>query len=188
LQIEKNGYGIYKEIKSTVSGGKELENLVVTLPKKPVVNLYFYEVIVQNWSDTNQYAIPYGEIKPIENKMVKIDFSPANNDEVYQPIITDKISTTMTQIPADDYIVGGSITDSESTKLYGSFGTTYTLTESAQNMYIYFPVMYGFENIQSETERIMTTLTLSSVLNSCGIGPILDKPFEQKEMCVIKAD
>ena len=88
----------------------------------------------------------------------------------------------MTHIPAGRYVVGGSITNNDFIEAYGAFGTGYTLSEDVNNLYIYFPNYYGFENIEDEEVRLETALILTNVLINCGIGPISETEYQQTEM------
>jgi hypothetical protein len=183
LRVDADDHAYYEEMKSANNNGtNEIENIVITLPKKPVVNLYFYEVIVEDWGD--EYRVPFseGSIKPVEGKTVRIDFSSLDEEKIHSPIITDKASYTMTHIPAGNYVVAASITNNGFTEYYGAFGTGFALGEDVDSIYIYIPNYYGFNSIEDYEARLEKTYALTSVLENCGIYPIRDTEYTQTSM------
>ena len=187
LEIIKNGYGAYKEMKTSDELTGE-----VTLYKRPTVNFVPYEVSVQEWSD-GKHVIYYGEdyIRPVTDKMVYLAFYPKENpfkDRVLPiEVYLDSSGTTTDVLPAGEYMASGYLMSQDFTTMYGGFVADVVIEEDmdGKDVYVYIPVSPEFEELTNQTEIGEKMIELTNVLYECGILPVSETPYEQEEMCVV---
>ncbi|MFH1978232.1 MAG: hypothetical protein ABIJ92_02820 [Candidatus Aenigmatarchaeota archaeon] len=182
LRFDSNGYASHEEMKSTSNENQENELVgTVEMNAVPVINMKFYQVVVQNWTG-GQYAIPNGGIEEIDGDL-RLDFSPRTTSRTYSPIVATGPSATVSHLVEDNYLVAGVLTESDSTRMLGGFGDEYTLTASDKNLYIYIPIMVGIDSLDEEG-KALSAFIMSSILRQCGIGPVRNSKFIQTEGCV----
>lgn len=181
LRIYKKGYDNYDRM----IGSDSLNDLTVTLIKKPTVNLYFYQVFIQNLSSSQSYKISPDSIRPIEDSQyITMVWYNMDKKTKYQLGSNTQV-TTLFSIPAGSYMVGMNLM--EGIKNLGGFVTEYNLEEDIDGgtLYIFLPRVEGFEEIEDPSQRAEALTTLTNILIHCGIHPI-SKFLPESKMCVVR--
>lgn len=182
LEVYKNGYGLYSEMKAA-----DIEDLQVTLFKTPVINLYFHEVIVQNLSMNKQYMIRSDGIDWINARHPEIVYMNMFSYTIVQSnqlIFKNKMGR-LSYMPPDDYVIGANMISD--TTLVGAFILNYTITENmdGRDLHIYLPYIPEIANVESDEELGAVMVELTSLLKKCGLGPIRDTPVENFGGCIV---
>ncbi|UCD07866.1 MAG: carboxypeptidase regulatory-like domain-containing protein [Candidatus Aenigmatarchaeota archaeon] len=184
LEVYKQGFGSYKEMKSS----DDIEGLSITLSKTPAVNLHFYEVEVQNITLTKRYKISSGAISYINTRhpdeFVNLNFYSYVRNQFYQRFFNNKIGR-ITAIPADVYYVSGTlISDAEAV---GGVMVEYILEEEldGKDLYVYLPYIVEFGQIEEEVEFMTGVQDMTRLLEACGLGPIRDTPVQNFGGCSV---
>jgi len=189
LEIYKHGYGTYDQIRAS----SDLDGTTIQLVRIPVKQVHLYEVNVRNETTLDQYRINVNEVGPIgtdyngyyyhgdEIANLKFYTSPVD----YYTAIFDSISGQLSYVPAGSYSVAGSLVNSDYTTNYGTFFTSFEMSEDDGDLYVYLPYTLGFNNIEGTEAQLFAIGELSSLLSKCGLGPVSETPVHESfEGCI----
>jgi hypothetical protein len=178
LQIFKLGYSFPARMESSDS----IRSLTVSLVKTPVIRVHFYEAVVQNLSLIGKYQINKDDIRPIaDNQNIYMTLYGVAEDKLYERGFNTKAST-LSNMPAGTYLIAATLYAKElqldgstSLKELGAIILNYDITESldGKDLYVYMPSSIGYKQMTDETQKGEATIMLTSLLDKCGLGPML---------------
>ena len=189
LNVYKRGFDIYDEMHS--SDG--LVDASVTLTKTPIINLHFYEVVIDEVEAISEYRIKEGAISPIDNGLrdgavMMTVFEPASY-ELHEFLFTENTGR-LVGVPAGTQAFDMALYESIETptsSVNGLMGSTYDVRENldGKDLYIYIPYYPGIADSGTDTEIATEAAKLSNLLRKCGIGPITDTEVDEDTTCTM---
>ncbi len=179
LHVFKANYGTYQQ----AFDESDIRDITVTLPGIPQLSVYFYEVPIENQSDSSgeKYFIYDRTITTVGNdRVARLVLTNSADFEMYEVVSEDDIAV-LNYAPAGNYGLSSGLFSSDIATMYGGAVTSYEITEdmNGKALYVYIPTLVGFENIDNDDDIVGATDTLSTVLRNLGIGPISSTPFVQ---------
>jgi hypothetical protein len=196
LTVNRAGYSYV-----TVPSSLDKLNTTVTLPRKPLANMYFHLVNVQNLSGT--YFIGPDDIKWLGDReemgekqgdvvqmvFFNLDGVRCDNDVCLR--IYKAKSGQLKNVPAGSYAISAALTSGNFITTYGSVATdSYTIKEDygmAEGLHVYVPYNpVDFANANDNIVFMDKTAVYTNVLNSCGIPVVSDRPVEDFKGCSVK--
>jgi hypothetical protein len=184
LEVYKEGFGTYKVMESSDT----IDGIPVSLVKTPVVNLHFYQVIIQNLTLSKMYDVAKSDVKVIgEDQNVFMNFFDIANDEIYQRGFKAR-GGQIRMMPTGDYVVGGTLFSGASE--LGAFLQDFTLSEDfeGKDLYIYLPNDMDYGSILDTADKTGAMVTLTNVLRKCGLGPISTSEIKNFNGCSVGYD
>ncbi len=179
-----------------MASSDNISGLAITVVKTPNVKLHFYEVAVQNLSLTSEYRINKADVKPIgENRNVYMNFYSVASSKLYERGFSTRASQ-ISDMPAGLYVIGGVLYSKESDAQgisslseLGGIMLDYTLSESmdGKDLYVYLPSTIEYRQLATDGQKSYSMMLLSSLLNKCGLGPLLAEEASFNG-CTVKYD
>ncbi len=179
LHVFKAGYGTYNQAKDESA----LRDITVTLPGMPQLNVYFYEVPIENQSDASgeKYFVYDRTITSVgSDRVARLTLINSADLERYDMISEDDIEV-LDHVPAGEYGFSSGLFSSDVSTIYGGVTGTYEITEAMDGkaLYVYIPTISGFGDIDNDDGRVDASSTLMDVMATLGISPLADEPFVQ---------
>jgi|GEM_PF-1067066 len=189
LNVYKSGFDIYDGIWSSDS----LADAEVALTKTPVVNLHFYDVVIDDVSSISEYWINKGAIRPIDNNLrdgaVRMTVYEPASHELNEFLFMESVGR-LAGVPAGKQAFTTILyenLDNPPPSVNGAMGTTFTITEDldGKDLYVYLPY-YPQMDLSGDDVSVSTeTGKLSNILRKCGIGPITDTEVDEDTTCTL---
>ena len=162
----------------------DLYDATLTLKRKPVTNLYFHEVVVQNDSVNGQYIILPGDIRWLgADRAVGLNLFDFDLGETHYRMF-DTQTGLITEMCPGAYNLGVTLSNTELTERYGALYGVLELEEAAANMHVYIPTFYGFQAL-TDDEAYQVGTILTNVLRQCNISPLSYTPQSLKSACLL---
>lgn len=176
LEVRKTGYKTFSEIKNA----NQLHNIVINMKKSIPINVFFYEVRMQNNNDS--YFIPFSKrsISPVRGKDVILEIRDMEGNIILKR--TFERQGELITIPEGEVVINAKLIENISDKLIikSAVISNFEIKNDYKYLYIYLPRMEGFEFISDDgvdilMEKIPLALELSNALKECNIGPLSNK-------------
>lgn len=185
LRIYKEGYGMYEATYSV----DNLENISVSIAKKPVLNVYVHVVNIQK--ETDGYVVLQDGITDLSDwKMIaQLEFVPTGGNRCDDGICTrifKETTKSLTNIPAGEYTIVGGILSPNFGTLYGVVLSSYSIKEEYDGnpIHVYLPYnpydfSYGISDIEnSKMDLLEKADRMYNLLKKCGIEPVTETPID----------
>jgi hypothetical protein len=189
LSLYKRGYDVYEEIRSS----DNLEDATETMTKTPVVNLHFYEVVIDDLSSISEYWVKDGAINPIDNHIRDSGlwmtvYEPATHQN--HEFAFKESSGRLVGVPAGQQAFSAILYENfgqPSMSVGGVLAADFTLTEAmdGQDLYVYIPYYPNVDLSASDEDVAIEAAKLANVLRRCGIGPITTTKVADDTSCTV---
>ncbi len=188
LKIYESGFDVYDVVHSST----EIEDMEVVMTGMPVVNLQFFEVVIDNVSATGEYWIKKGAVSPIDNMIrdgaVRLSILEGGTADYHEMMYADNTGQ-MIDVPSGRHTFSGVLYEGlgdPSMSLGGAFSTDFTLTDEmdGKSLYVYLPY-YPEMTTGGGVDAARSVALLSNILRECGFGPITEEQVADDAMCTI---
>jgi len=188
LQVYRQGYDITEQM---FSSDLLLADHSVTMLRTPVVNLHFYEVVIDTVEATSEYWIKQGAIRPIDNNLrdgtLHLTILEQGTSDSHQFMFDESVGSLI-GVSAGSHIFSASLFNNfgtESVSVIGMMATQFTVREDmdGKDLHVYVPYYPELNSMTDNTELGVKVATLSQLFEKCGIGPISETMINDDFTC-----